>query len=237
MEIPPAAMQTARTGVTFGTSLTAFHLLSHLLRLSSYSIPGRCFGAFALTSSSAVAAFVGRYSVPPSVAQWEQQLEKLEEKERLGLVRDTAIGVVLFFCLGGRFRSVCPSDLRFPGAFSRPSLTLKTDGEKYADGFQRGWISSVGRIYGCHSCGLRAKAFHADHMPPNCVAKRLNSRWYRRFFPKVKQQFYPQCTSCSNLQATVVKLNKKRLVFPSSVRPYHWATGMGLGLIVGNLEN
>jgi len=227
----PIAIQTATTGAAFGVSLTAFHFLSHLLRISSYSIPGRLFGALAVASSSVTAASVGRNNAPPSI------LLLNEKNRRLDLARDVVIGIALFFSLGGRFRSVCPSDLRFPGAYSRPSVTLKTAGEKYADGFQRGWISSVGQIYGCHSCGLRAKAFHADHMPPNSLVKKLNARWYRRFLPTVEQQFYPQCSGCSNLQATAVKQDRKRLVYPRGLRPYHWGTGIGLGLIIGNLES
>ena len=48
----------------------------------------------------------------------------------------------------------------------------------------------VGKKYGCHSWGKRwSTSFVGDHMPPNKLVRKGQ-----------QQRFYPQCTSCSNLQ-------------------------------------
>jgi hypothetical protein len=91
--------------------------------------------------------------------------------------------------MGGRFRSVLPSDVRFvvraaavwraaasqraadarracaQGALARESLPAS--GSSYATDVQRAELRMLFRRYGCHHCGKRFGKVIADHQPPN----------------------------------------------------------------------
>ncbi len=85
----------------------------------------------------------------------------------------------LFLLLGGRFRSVLPSNLTKPGAFARRHASLQASGNDYITSTQRSGARASGFIglndygfkYGCHTCGTKwVTSFIGDHMPPNKYA-------------------------------------------------------------------
>ncbi|KAK9834883.1 hypothetical protein WJX81_006337 [Elliptochloris bilobata] len=84
---------------------------------------------------------------------------------RKDLVLDALMGVVLFKALGGRFRSLLPSDLFWPGAMAMESLPAPS--AKYAASEHRGELFRLFRRDGCHHCGQRAGKVVGDHIPPN----------------------------------------------------------------------
>jgi hypothetical protein len=172
---PLAAVSTqaAATGLAFYASFSSFHLLAYGLRITSYSIPGRVFGAGAIVASSVSAAWAGRWAaglnsgpysfslpsssslrLPPLPGSYDDAAAGMDSLRKYLLsrlsenpeaLRDAICGTAIFFCCGGRLRSVCPSDLRFPGAFARPKHRIPTAGEEYADQFERGVVKAVGR--------------------------------------------------------------------------------------------
>jgi hypothetical protein len=91
--------------------------------------------------------------------------------------------------MGGRFRSILPSDVRYvvrlhchvasplplsharphppyvQGALARESLPAA--GSAYATDIQRAELRLLFRRHGCHHCGKRFGPIIADHQPPN----------------------------------------------------------------------
>jgi hypothetical protein len=62
--------------------------------------------------------------------------------------------------------SLAPSHYANLGAFHLKKASLPAT-EEYADSIGRGIIQEFGRLYGCHTCGIkRGVQYHADHMPP-----------------------------------------------------------------------
>ena len=135
------------------------------------------------------------------------------------LIRVSAIGLLTYKGLGGRFWSISPSNLTNLGSFARTTFSIPAT-DKYATQAQRKAIERLGRTFGCHTCGSRriisrsknGVKFIADHMPPQSAVKQMNERWYRQVFGmKVKQRFYPQCVSCSNLQGGILSEATRQL--------------------------
>ena len=113
------------------------------------------------------------------------------------------IGLVAYKVLGGRFWTISPSTYTNLGAFSRRSIPAT---ERYANASQRLRIEQLGRTFGCHTCGSRARSFVGDHMPPKSVAEQMMRR--RKFFGlgrwQVRFRFFPQCVDCSGKQGGIL---------------------------------
>ena len=157
----------------------------------------------------------GVQSIDTDIRNFGQALSK----DPAHAMRIAALALITFKVLGGRFWSIPPSSYTNLGSFARVthSIPAKMD---YATSAQRKVIESVGRKWGCHTCGSRMifsrtrpsangaasmVKFHADHMPPKSVARALNARWWRKLLRiQVKQRFYPQCVSCSNVQGSIL---------------------------------
>lgn len=76
------------------------------------------------------------------------------------------MGLLCFKMLGGRLNALAPSNFSNLGAFHLKKASLPATAE-YATTVERGVIQEFGRLYGCHTCGVkRGVKFHADHMPP-----------------------------------------------------------------------
>ena len=129
-----------------------------------------------------------------------------------------SLGVVAFKLLGGRFRSVLPSSLFHPGAFSRVKASLHANGAEYITKGEREGsrgrlgLNDYGWMYGCHTCGRkRVDSFIGDHMPPNKLAR-----------PGQLQRLYPQCAVCSSRQGGAVRANRPAYrTHAFSLRLYH----------------
>ncbi|KAG9416684.1 hypothetical protein AC1031_001064 [Aphanomyces cochlioides] len=228
-------------GIIFfgGVSLTQLAMYVSRVSASTPIVP-TVVGAVGVTASSIlVGAFCLRSREP--WASSESILDYLREVPAKLFFMDptpvqmtaaAATGLLLFRLLGGRFHAIAPSDFRHPGAFAHSRISLPATLE-YADGSARAVIQSLGRLYGCHTCGVRkaTSKFHADHQPPVMVAKADNARlWNRLIAGPVVQRYYPQCDACSNIQGAQVKKNAQKLkLHLMSVRPYH-ATGLWMVL-------
>ncbi|PSC67403.1 pfkB family carbohydrate kinase [Micractinium conductrix] len=143
------------------------------------------------------------------------------------LVVDALLGIAFFKVMGGRFRSVMPSDVAKVGAIARESMPAA--GVEYATEKYRIELRRLFRRDGCHHCGTRRGAVIGDHMPPNKYVKEYVKTAERAFFklPFVKQaaealaiptgppkqRYYPQCTSCCEKQSAAVRNDKLKLVF------------------------
>lgn len=155
-------------------------------------------------------------------ALWHHDAKHLVDFQRDDIghtLRVCALGLLAFKGLGGRFWSIAPSNITNLGSFARTIFSIPAT-EKYATPSQRKVIEKLGRTIGCHTCGSRkiftrgpnGVKFIADHMPPQAVVKQMNARWYRRWFGlKVKQRFYPQCFTCSNLQGGILSKATQQL--------------------------
>ncbi|ETM56292.1 hypothetical protein PPTG_00648 [Phytophthora nicotianae INRA-310] len=143
-----------------------------------------------------------------------------------------AMGLMCFKLLGGRMSALAPSPFVNLGAFHLKKASLPATVE-YATSVERGIIQEFGRLFGCHTCGVkRGVRYHADHMPPKLVAKRTDEQLLRKLLGrKTTFRFYPQCEPCSNQQGAVVKQWKSTLkMHLLSFRAYH-ATGLWLVLL------
>lgn len=144
---------------------------------------------------------------------------------------DAALGIALFKFMGGRFRSVMPSDLLKVGAIGKESLPA--GGPAYATEEKRGEILRFFRRDGCHHCGTRKGPSIGDHMPPNKMVaetikamkktlglhKLFNMPYVRKAAASMnipvgppRQRYYPQCQSCSQKQASAVRMGRSILV-------------------------
>ena len=138
---------------------------------------------------------------------------------------DAVIGTAFFLGLGGRFKAVLPSDIRFPGANAH--LSVPARGQQYITESVREELQRIFRRFGCHHCGSRRGAVIGDHMPMNKLASAKRGGALRaldrvpgvkrmlRFLNlgPVKQRFYPQCHACFRKQGAAARLNRKRLVW------------------------
>ncbi|ETW08852.1 hypothetical protein, variant [Aphanomyces invadans] len=215
-----AAEETAKdalcAGAIFfgGVSLTQCTMLLCRVSASMPAFPSILGGAGVAGSSILVGAYCLRRTDPTPVQ----------------MTAAATTGLLLFRLLGGRFRALAPSDFRHPGAFGHAKISLPATLE-YADGNVRAVIQSFGRLYGCHTCGVRTAKFHADHQPPVMVAKAENERlWNRLIAGPVVQRYYPQCDGCSNIQGAQVRKNAQKLkLHLQALRAYH-ATGFWMVL-------
>lgn len=143
---------------------------------------------------------------------------------------DAALGFACFSAIGGRIRSVLPSDVRYPGANANASMPAV--GAAYATKFQRAELLRMLRSHGCHHCGKRSGPVIADHMPPNLFVDKAKTRGgIRRALTKMRwggslsQRFFPQCRGCSQKQAVAVKKDRKTLVLHLSKWHPHYLAG------------
>ncbi|PRW59668.1 pfkB family carbohydrate kinase [Chlorella sorokiniana] len=143
------------------------------------------------------------------------------------LLVDAVLGIAMFKVMGGRFRSVMPSDLAKVGAIARESLPA-THAE-YATDASRVELARYFRRDGCHHCGTRRGKVIGDHMPPNKYVKQyiasakrtlLSNPYLRQMAGALniqtgppRQRYYPQCTSCMQKQASAIRNDKTVLVF------------------------
>jgi hypothetical protein len=143
-----------------------------------------------------------------------------------------ASGVVLYPLLGGHFDKVAPSDYNRLGVFSRSWASLPAS-LKYANSGEKKRLNRLGRLCGCHTCGTRLPASYiADHQPPVKFVKADNAKWWRKALPflQVTQRFFPQCSSCSTVQSSTVRLGRTKFKYNFlSLRAFH---GVGLALAV-----
>lgn len=173
------------------------------------------------------------------------------------------LGGLCFLALGGRFWRLAPSSLSHLGALANTARGSLPATLAYASKAEREAIQAFGRRFGCHTCGVRPRPrllpspfakrviYHADHQPPLSEVKRANAAMWRRVLnAPVRQRFYPQCTTCSSKQSSLLaersnlikRLGSERkarqaatvpaAVFhlPSPLRP-HYATGAALAFL------
>lgn len=173
--------------------------------------------------------------VPPPTAlrQMQNKLqERWEDLPQAPYPVYMIMGLLCFRLLGGRMSALAPSPYANLGAFHLKKASLPATVE-YGTPVERGVIQEFGRLFGCHTCGVKhGVSYHADHMPPKLVAKRADEQFFRKLLGrKTTFRFYPQCVSCSNQQASVVKKSKSTLkMHLTSLRAYH-ATGFWLVLL------
>jgi hypothetical protein len=116
----------------------------------------------------------------------------------------------------------------------------------YADTASRTKLQSIGKRHGCHSCGAKRAwqwsklgrrapgsgglfswSFHADHQPPVKYFNRSPAfpswMWLRDCLGMgmKEQRFFPQCPSCSQLQAAACKSDTRTLIVHHASRLYH----------------
>ncbi|KAJ0407305.1 hypothetical protein ATCC90586_002233 [Pythium insidiosum] len=234
-------------GVLFWLGITGAQLLQRGLRVgSSTRVAPRVIGTIAVASSSAIALHFA--SLPrelcaqltdpaspestPFVQLQQTIVARAQDLRDAPYPIYMLMGVLCFKMLGGRMRSLAPSPYADLGAFHLRKASLPAT-DDYASAVERGIIQEFGRLFGCHTCGVRKSViYHADHMPPRKVAKQMNAQWWRRLSGRqVEFRFYPQCGPCSNTQGTVVKRGGTDLrTHASSLRMYH-STGLWLVLL------
>ena len=233
----PWAAQSLAGAAGGAAGLLGAQVLARLARVSCATpVAAPVLGIAGLAASGALAGQCAREVAewgcsgrPPSLRSVAAGLADPGNRDRVAL--DAALGVALFAALGGRFRTVMPSDLRYPGANAVASLPAA--GEAYIGEAQRQELQRFFQRFGCHHCGSRFGRVVGDHMPPNKYAHADPSRLLRglrRVKPLrpvlralnlqgVRQRFYPQCGGCSQRQAAAVRANRKSLAFHVAAVP------------------
>ena len=140
-------------------------------------------------------------------------------------LRAAACGVTAYAILGGRPTSLAPSHLASVGAFGRRKASLAAS-RNYATDAQRKQLASLGRRFGCHTCGVKSSIkWIADHQPPQKIAALRDARWWKRLpflGAPTAQRFYPQCAPCSQKQSAAVRvLSGRSVLHLPTVRPFH----------------
>lgn len=118
-------------------------------------------------------------------------------------IRICVLGLLSYKLLGGRFWSISPSSYTHLGSFAKASIPAPSTG--YATNKERQIIESLGRKYGCHTCGTKGGIqkkffftgqtppvlFHADHMPPNALVKQHQKERERRIIYRIVSKLFP----------------------------------------------
>ena len=189
--------------VTFPTMLASSQLAVFKPLRLSYQ-PGLQSSLLGLASVT-LASFGASLAALKTISVLQQHLPTPEKKLSLTyrhLFVSTGSGVVLFRALGGRFRSVLPSNLMRPGVFATEWIPALREAEHASPG-EREIIQALGKKNGCHTCGTRTvEKFVADHQPPSRL---LNNHRNPISEPDpLMQRFYPQCKKCSNVQGGIL---------------------------------
>ncbi len=199
--------------VLAGAQLAVFQPLGITLRQGS-RVSSICGGLAVLT-----AGFTASIATAKSLEILQSTIFK-SNTEGLNIItsRDVFLSsissLVVFRALGGRFSNVLPSSLLRPGAFARDWLPT-TRGMQYATDKERDMIQTIGRRYGCHSCGKRRVSnFVADHQPPSKTIVGAGE--------VLSQRFYPQCNRCSRQQGGLLSNNNGKFAAlnPKSIRTH-----------------
>ena len=212
-----------------------------LLRISCASpVRSTVVGGSAVALASVTSGSVSRalqQKQPPKRGRGEERLVSSRLWDAVAktttstdILLDAVLGLVCFSALGGRVRSVLPSDVRYPGANANASMPAV--GAAYATKSQRTELLRMLRLHGCHHCGKKSGPVVADHMPPNHFVEKmkretgLSSLLTRlRWNGRITQRFYPQCRGCSQKQAVAVKKNRKSLVLHLGTWQPHFFAG------------
>lgn len=178
---------------------------------------GTVLGIVAVVSSVETAVAFNALLAQPTFSLTNFQ-EWLYRKENLV---QAAVGLVAFKVLGGKFRNLMPSDVRYPGALARVSIPAR--GISYANDVQKAIVADLFKQFGCHHCGKRTGESISDHMPPNVIVHGprkllINSKNLQKTDEAAGQRFYPQCRDCIKLQSTALRHGGRRLVL-------HWKRG------------
>lgn len=217
-------------GFVFYSGISSAQFAQRVLRISaSTPIVSSVVGCSAVIGSSILA--IATAPLPRRAMQSSKPIQ-MPSLEPIQLVSYGLCGVTLFRILRGRFFTLAPSDYRNLGAFNRQQASLPATTE-YADTSKRAVINTFGRLFGCHTCGVKKSVqFHADHMPPVNFVKKANARLLRRLLGlRMLQRYYPQCSVCSNQQGMLVQKNAKKLkTHFTSLRTYHF-TGFWLTIL------
>ncbi|XP_024526816.1 uncharacterized protein LOC9652271 isoform X1 [Selaginella moellendorffii] len=209
MEERPSLSLPAKTliaGVAFGASLPIAQRVGKLCRISC---------ATPLASWAFGAAFVALCST--SSMQIVNQIERIAAAEFpdvdagfssssqiLPVLLPALMGLVSFKALGGKYRNLLPSDVRFPGVYA---LAYLPSGMRYASKHEKFLIRLLYREFGCHHCGKTIGESIADHIPPNAL------HWKPRRRLKLTQKFYPQCIPCMKVQSSSLRHGLNPLVY------------------------
>jgi hypothetical protein len=241
--LPYAAHALAGTAA-YTTGLAAAQGLGYLARIScSTPIAGPVGGvlgvglASALAGQASIACRAWRTDRRRTEAAFASPSAWLRGVRLEDLAVDAALGVAMFALLGGRFRTIMPSDVAKVGAVARGSVPAP--GTQYASAASKYELRVLYRRDGCHHCGSRRGQVVGDHMPPNKLVEQHAKSAVRHIYniPIVgraakqaadalgivvgppRQRYYPQCESCSSLQSGAMRNSHQKLVLHKVLHP------------------
>ncbi|CAL5230013.1 g13455 [Coccomyxa viridis] len=230
------------------TSAAAFTVGMGLSQAAGYALRISC--ATPVLSSALGMAGIGFSSILAGEAsrrfgarlRGAQQHRSMQVLAR-DMALDAVLGMSLYKMMGGRFRSVMPSNLVYPGACAIESLPAP--GSEYASHAAKGELRRLFARDGCHHCGTRMGRVIGDHIPPNKYVSSADSAIKqitaslgvtnnthvpplgklsqklgqvlrgksRARIGRSVQRYFPQCVACCSKQAGAVKSGATRLVF------------------------
>eukprot|EP00897_Mesotaenium_endlicherianum_P000612 jgi/Mesen1/10551/ME000083S10056 len=165
----PALAQSASAGLVFLLGVHGAQVVGHKLRVSCVTPYAPLLGALAVGTSSILAGQTASLVQRRMSGEgWLPPRFDVSEMLFHGVV-----GMAVFKLTNGSFRNLMPSDLRHPGALAKGSIPARSS--SYANQTEREILEEMYKKYGCHHCGSRKHAFHADHMPPNKIVQNSTS--------------------------------------------------------------
>ena len=235
--VAPFVFQASVSMAAYAAGLTVAQGLGSALRISCATpIAGPLGGLLGVGFASALA---GQASLNCHRIQVEgfqrgggiSPISLLRDMRAEDLIADAVLGIAAFRVMGGRFRSVMPSDLTRVGAIARESMPAA--GINYATDEKRRELFRFFKRDGCHHCGTRKGHVVGDHMPPNKHVKEIMNASKTRFMGgamKSKyvqramtalglptgqpvQRYFPQCRDCCQKQSAAVRNGRSHLVF------------------------
>ena len=227
--LQPFVIQAGASMTAYAAGLAAMQGLGMALRVSTATpVLGPAGGvmgvgiASALAGQAALAARAYNKDGFKAIADARAWKKRFRQED---ILIDATLGIALFKIMGGRFRTVMPSNVTKIGAAVRSSVPAP--GVEYASAARKIELKTYFRTTGCHHCGSRVGSVVGDHMPPNHHVRLHQSQkpWARSPLLKwvanalniptgpPRQRYYPQCLNCSSLQSSAVRNGKTRLVF------------------------
>ena len=204
--------------IAFPTTIGLFqHFVWKKLHIAAHAPYARFCGAVTVCVSSLIA----NYSFKSIISMQDHSINLfISHKD---VLVSSLLSIGQFYILTRSFKVVLPSHLLHVGAFARQGIPLKPElhfqSVTHAQSLR---IQELGYQYGCHSCGKKhtkianliknsrvltwiRKPPHmkvdyiGDHQPPKALVANQDVSSF-------KGSLYPQCKSCSQLQASRVRL-------------------------------
>ncbi|GAX72874.1 hypothetical protein CEUSTIGMA_g329.t1 [Chlamydomonas eustigma] len=241
------------SAISYGSGICLLQLLGASLRISCANrLLGPCLGAIGVGAASALSGHMSRHAKRQMNEQknlWQALLSPFwSDIDIQELLLDAFSGIMIFKLYGGSFRRLLPSNLKAAGAHARTCVPVSAG--DHANDSQKGLLISIYQRDGCHHCGSKRGIVIGDHIPPTKLVNEVKAQHkaveaslkhipdlLRQVFVSkesqcIKQDYYAQCQSCSQAQASLMRHGRRSALVLHKVwlQPPGFTPGILVGL-------